>query len=185
MLVFKRWFPDSYTFQGEVISFDLKHLTAAEERELRANVVRAMGAMDALKAVEDPATVAERSAEALEKINKALPEAFVKECFSKYIRNVKGAADESGPREDGAFIVEFADDAMTWFILLKLLGNGKVSAEEGKDSGSPSTSASEKAASDSGSPVKPIGNGDGLAPSTATVMLERGPSGAQEASPAR
>lgn len=183
MLTFKKWFAESYTFQGEVISFDLKHLTAAEERELRANVVRAMGAMDALKAVEDPAMIAERSAEALEKINKALPEAFVKECFSKYVRNVKGAADESGPREDGVFIVEFADEAMTWFILLRLLGNGKVSAEEGKGSGSPSTSASEKVASDSGSRAMSTVNGDGPGPSTATVMIERGPSGAQEASP--
>jgi hypothetical protein len=185
VLTFKRWFAESYTFNGEVISFDLKHLTAAEEREIRAAVVRVIGVEEGLKAEravksEDQAALSEMAAKAMEKISATLPDSFVKECFGKYLRNVKGAADENGPREDGAFVAEFADDAMIFYILFRLLAKGKVSAEEGKGSGSLSTSASEMATSASGSPVTSTGSGAGPVPSTVTVTLERGPSGAQE-----
>lgn len=183
---FKRWFDEKYRFHGEEIAFELKHLTAFEERSVRAPVVRAMGAMDDLKTAAELriGTLAETSAATLEKMNESLSLAFTREVFEKYVRNVRGVRDEDGTeRTDGLFLLEIADDAFLWHILLKLLGNGKVSAEEGKVSGSPSTSGlvAAQASSGSGSTVSNTVSVVSPTPSTATVTLERSPSGAQEA----
>lgn len=182
---FKRWFQEKYTFKGEEISFELKHLTAFEERSVRAPVVRAMGAMDDLKTASEQQTgkIADVSAATLDKMNQSLSLEFTREVFEKYVRNVSGVCDEEGkPRTDGAFLMEIADDAFLWHILLRLLGNGKVSAEEGKASGSPSTSASvaAPASSVSVSPAASIESAASPTPSTATAMIERSPSSALE-----
>lgn len=167
---FKRWFREEYTFRGEKIGFELKHLTAFEEREIRARVVRAMGAVDALKLAEGgPDVLAEVSAKTLDKMGEAFPREFLAATFKDYVRNVSNVVDEDGTvRTDGPVILEFADDAFIWFVLLKLVGNGKVSEEEGKGSGSPSGSASVTAASGSVSPAMNTGSAAGSTPSTAT-----------------
>lgn len=169
---FKKWFREEYTFRGEKIGFELKHLTAYEEREVRARVVRAMGAAEALKATEGEAdAIAARASECLVKIGEAFSEEFLRDTFSKYVRGVVNVVDEEGAvRTDGPVLLEFADDAFVWFVLLKLIGNGKVSEEEGKGSGSPSTSASATAASGSASPATNTAAGDGSTPSTATGL---------------
>ncbi len=185
MFVFKRSFREEHEYRGEKIGFDLKHLTASEERDLRARVVRAMGAIDTLNgAVErDVSILAELSAKALETMSLALPDGFLREAFGKYVSNVSGVMDDEGKvRTDGAFLIEFADDAFIWFVLLKLIGNGKVSAEEGKASGSPSGFASGQAPSTiaSVSPVTSTVNEVGATPSTATeIPRERESSGDQ------
>lgn len=183
MFTFKRWFHAEYIFRDERIGFDLKHLTAFEEREVRTRVVRAMGAIEGLKTVSDQGAeaIAEKSAKTLEKMGESLPVDFTREVFEKYVKNVSGVLDEDGTvRTDGSVILEFADDAFLWFVLLKLLGNGKVSDEEGKASGSPSVSVSVTAASGGTSHVMSTGNGDGGTPSTATAIFERSPSGGLE-----
>jgi len=186
---FKKWFHTEYTFRGEKIGFDLKHLTAFEEREVRARVVRAMGVIDGLNkgaAEMDSEAVADRSAKALEKMGQSLPLDFTREAFEKYVKNVSNVVDEDGTvRTDGPVLLEFADDAFLWFVLLKLLGNGKVSAEEGKASGSPSISASaaDPASSASVSPATSTASGASPSLSTATPIPASSPSGAQEASP--
>ena len=177
---FKRWFHEEYTYQGEKIGFDLKHLTAFEERDIRARVVRAMGAIDGLKNVtaQDAEVFADRSAKTLEKMGESLPQDFTRGVFEKFVKNVSNVVDEEGVvRTDGAVILEFADDAFIWFVLLKLIGNGKVSEAEGKASGSPSESASETAASASVSPAKSTNGAAGDMPSTVTQMYARKPSG--------
>lgn len=185
MFVFKRWFSESVVFRGETITCDLKHLTAFEEREVRGPVVRAMGAMDGFKGNAATADdVGEIGAKALAKVSAALSPEFLSGIFDKFVRNVGGVQDEDGRvRTDGPVILEFADEALMWEILLKLLGNGKVSAEEGKGSGSLSESGSAPAASGSVSPVTSTGSGDGPTPSTATpIPSAQEPSGVQDQS---
>lgn len=185
---FKRWFHAEYTFRDEKIGFDLKHLTAFEEREVRTHVVRAMGAIEGLKARSaetDQEIVAEVSAKTLEKLGESLPMAFTREVFEKYVKNVSNVVDEDGAvRTDGPVIMEFADDTFVWFVLLRLLENGKVTAAEGKASGSPSTSASvaEPASSASVSPATSTASVVSISLSTATPIPAPSPSSAPEPS---
>jgi len=182
---FKRWFREEYTFRGEKIGFELKHLTAAEEREVRARVVKASGAVDAVRSMDDgdPSEKAARAAAALSSIGEAFSDEFLRESFGKYVREVSNVVDEDGKvRTDGPVLVEIADDAFVWYVLLKLLGNGKVSEEEGKGSGSPSGSASVTAASGSASGATSTGAGDGATPSTATETAGVVPFGPREVS---
>ncbi len=182
---FKRWFREEYTFRGEKIGFELKHLTAAEEREVRARVVKASGAVDAVRSIEDgdPAEKAARAAAALSSIGEAFSDEFLRESFAKYVREVSNVVDEDGKvRTDGAVLVDIADDAFIWFVLLKLLGNGNVSKEEGKGSGSPSASASAATASGSALGATSTSAADGAMPSTAPEMAVIVPSGPREVS---
>lgn len=172
---FKRWFREEYTFRGEKIGFELKHLTAFEEREVRARVVRAIGASEAMAVLQAapgaPDEKADKGAEILASVGKAFDPDFLKATFENYVSNVSNVVDgDTGTvRTDGPVILEFGDDAFIWFVLLKLIQNGKVSEEEGKGSGSPSGSASVTAASGSVSPATSTGAEAGSTPSIATV----------------
>lgn len=182
MFVFKKWFPAFYTFNGERIGYELKHLTAAEVREVRAVVVRVIGAQELAKAeaTKTPENAGEIGAAAIDRVSKALDPEFLRRVFANYVQNVTGVQDETGARTDGPVLLEFADDDFLISVLLGLLNKGKVSAEEGKASGSPSTSGSEGTAGASASPATSTANAGGIAPSTATPTTANVPSGAPD-----
>lgn len=189
-LIFRRYFDEKYTHETETLTFKLKHLTPFEVRSIRSQVSRVLGLVEETQALAGsdlgPAEVARKISETIKSINEALPEDFTRGVFEKFVKDVSGLVDEEGrPLTSGLDLHDAGDEALHLFVLMRLLGNGKVSAEEGKGSGSPSESASEKATSASTSPAPLIASGDGLTPSTATVTIEREPSGVQEQNQAR
>lgn len=189
-LIFRRYFDEKYTHENETLTFKLKHLTPFEVRSIRSQVSRVLGLVEETQALAGsdlgPAEVARKISEAIKSINEALPEEFTRGVFEKYVKDVAGLVDEDGkPLTAGLDLHDAGDEGLHLFVLMRLLGNGKVSAEEGKDSGSPSESASEKATSVSVSAVPSIESAAGASPSTATVTIEREPSGVQDPNPAR
>lgn len=194
----KKW--RRVTHEGTGISLEVGRLSYSQKPQLAVMVAEVMGPLMAVRGAgagekdgkaEDgkaddltPAQMAQQAA-ALAGKSAALREAFSKmdpeliaDVFEHKVRNVQELETEDGPVTTGKELLDVVDQTILMWVLTSLVSANQLSDQEGKASGSPSTSSS-SATESSGSPAVSTAPADGATPSTAKETPTEGESSTQ------
>lgn len=194
ILSIQRWKRFERLIGRSVVAFDLKRLNALEAApfvralaEARSAFSMAMpnGAIPDLPEDHTPeqkATQLEaiqalinRSVVARAKFFEALPDELIRRLFERAVRNVQLVLDGEDVK-DGATLLEVADHQLLGAILNDLESMCSLSSDEGKDSGSRSTSGSESGGPSGPSDATSTASSDPKSTSTATETSPSEPS---------
>lgn len=107
-------------------------------------------------------SLAKSASDMVSKIDPVLVDAL----FEHRVRNVQGVETEDGPVKTGLELLELVDHQFIMWVLAELLSGGSVTEDEGKASGSPSTSPVEGTPVVSASDAASTASADGPSPST-------------------
>lgn len=168
----KKWRTVTHEELGITVDLGrLNYLQLPRLSVMMANVVAPLapfqkGLSDEPEKSESPAVLAEKTA-ALKESAAGLDGELIEDVFQHKVRRVQGLETEDGPINTGKELLEVADQVILMWVLTELVSGSQMSAEEGKASGSPSTSASE-APPVSVSPVVSTVPAAGVPPSTVT-----------------
>lgn len=171
ILELKRWERVSYFPEGpdeSEIRMELKRLKRVEAKSLRKVIIAAFAEVE--KGGDASLTPAQKAA-IMANVFEVVPEEQLQQLFADSVRNVDGLKIDDQAITRGSELLENADDGVLFFVLMNLQRLSTLSAPEAFRSGSRSTSPVETASlpASPASDAASTGNGDGLAPSTATA----------------
>jgi hypothetical protein len=138
--------------QGEdeiVLAYKVKRLRFDQAGEFVIASAEAFGALArvGIKLGEDGKPLAPSVEEmkvqtdALRDFYAAVPPELLKKAFEDWAKDVEGLVVDGAPATSGASLYEVADQSLVLFHLTKLREHARLAVEEGKASGSPSTSS--------------------------------------------
>jgi hypothetical protein len=170
MGVLKRWSKEVFTEEKDGIDFscEVKCLNVDEAPEFLTQMATFAEASAAMGGGGEGVTPARVKA-----LYSAVPGAFIKDSFTKYLRNIRDLADEDGkPFESGEEIAGAVTHPQAMAILGRIQRRAAgITETEGKASASPSISGSEATASSS-SPALSTESEGGETPTDATPIPE-------------
>lgn len=176
MLSTKKWKPVTYTVGSHAIAMKIRRLKPTEAAELRAasiDAYTASGLNDVHELPPDSTLeeIEERSralARARAKFLAGTPPELIERFFADYVKDVEGVEDEDGPVTTGPGLYQVADGELVMFVLSALRTHSSLTDEEGKGSGSSSTSVAPPRTADTSSAAPSTGVEGGPESSTAT-----------------
>lgn len=161
----KKW--QRVTHEGMGISLEIGRLSYSQKPQLAVMAADVLGPLLAVGGGggdEAGFTLAQKSAALREAFSK-LDAELIGDVFEHKVRDVQGVETEDGPVTTGKELLELADQTILMWVLTSLVNANQLSDQEGKASGSPSTSNTEATPS-SISPAANTVPGDGATPST-------------------
>jgi hypothetical protein len=168
ILSLKRWEREPYEAgPGVTIHMKLKRLKRAEAKPLAKVLIAVFSEFE--KARGDTLTPTQKAA-IMTQAYEVIPEDQLKAFFSSCVKDVEDLEIDGELVTTGPALLEEADDALLFWLLMKLFDKSKLTRAEGNASASRSTSLRLVTGEGGVSPAPPIEREAGTEPSTATEI---------------
>lgn len=168
ILSLKRWERVAYeAAPGALIHMKLKRLKRHEAKPLARVLIACFEQYE--KAGSQDLTPMQTAA-ALSRVYEQIPEDQLKAWFAECVKDVEGLEIDEQPVTGGADLLDNADDALLFWLLLRLQQLSRLSGGESNASASPSGSSPVVGVAAGSSPAGSIASEAGQLPSTATEI---------------